>query len=88
MFTCSKIEDNITQEDGIGNDIEDYSAKREIIIEEGDGNRKNYEIGDKKEKHANVPIKPEKKGIIHVFLEQIIKTLAQPSKVGPIAIQL
>lgn len=59
MSTCSKVEHDITEKDGIRDDIEDDSGEGEIIIEEWDGHGEDDEVGDEEEEHADVPVEPE-----------------------------
>ena len=46
MITRSKVDDNITEKDGVWDDVEDDTAEREIVIEEGDGHGEDDEVGD------------------------------------------
>ena len=46
MITRSKVDDNITEKDGVWDDVEDDAAEREIVIEEGDGHGEDDEVGD------------------------------------------
>ena len=58
-LTCSEVEDDITEKDGVRENIEDDPGQGEIIIEEGDGHGENDEVGDEEEEHADVPVESE-----------------------------
>ena len=57
--TCSEVDDNITEEDGVWDNVENDPAGGEVVIEEGDGNGEDDEVGDEEEEHADVPVEPE-----------------------------
>ena len=65
-LTCSEVEDDITEKDGVRENIEDDPGQGEIIIEEGDGHGEDDEVGDQEEQHADVPVEPE---IIVIIIE-------------------
>ena len=57
--TCSEVDDNITEEDGVGDNVEDDPAGGEVVVEEGDGDGEDDQVGDEEEQHADVPVEPE-----------------------------
>ena len=65
ICTCTEIKDNITEKYCIRYNIEDDTTKGEIIIEEGNSNRENYEISNKKKEHTNVPVEPSNENVIN-----------------------
>ena len=71
LITRSKVDDNITEKDGVWDDVEDDAAEREIVIEEGDGHGEDDEVGDQEEQHADVPVEPEII-VIGTFISEII----------------
>ena len=58
-LTCPEVNHNITEENGVGDNIEDDPAGGEVIVEEGDGDGEDDEVGDEEEQHADVPVEPE-----------------------------
>ena len=59
MLTCSEVDDDITEENGVGDDIEDDPAGGEVVVEEANSNWQNNEVGNEEQQHAQVPIEPE-----------------------------
>ena len=57
--TCSKIDYNVYQEDGVREAVEHHPPRGEIVVKEGDGHREDDEVGDEQEQHAEVPVKSE-----------------------------
>ena len=39
--------------------VQDEPAGGEVIVEEGDGDGEDDEVGDEEEEHADVPVEPE-----------------------------
>ena len=58
ICTCSEIEPNIDEEDGVRYAIENDPSHGEVIVEEGDGNREDDQVGHEEKQHAKIPIKP------------------------------
>ena len=58
-LTCPEVNHNITEENGVGDNIEDDPAGGEVIVEEGDGDGEDYQVGDQQQQHADVPVEPE-----------------------------
>ena len=56
--TCSKVDDDVDEEDGVGDAVENDPSHGEVIVEEGDGNREDDQVGHEEKQHAKVPIKP------------------------------
>ena len=54
---CSEVDHYITEEDGVGDHVEDDPACGEVIVEEGDGDGEDDEVGNEQQEHADVPIK-------------------------------
>ena len=40
VLTCSEVDDNVNEEDGVRDAVEDHPSHGEVIVEEGDGNGK------------------------------------------------
>ena len=59
MLTCSEVDDDITEENGVGDDVEDDPAVGEVVVEEANCNGQNNEVGNEEQEHAQVPIEPE-----------------------------
>ena len=57
-FTCSEVDNNIDEEDGVGDAVENDPPHGEVIVEEGDGDRKDDKVRHQQQQHAQVPIKP------------------------------
>ncbi len=45
VLTCSKINNNINEEDGVWEAVKDDPSCGQVVIEKGDGHRKYDEIG-------------------------------------------
>ena len=58
-LTCPEVNYNITEENGVGDNVEDDPAGGEVIVEEGDGDGEDDEVGDEEEQHADVPVESE-----------------------------
>ena len=58
VLTCSEVDDNVNEEDGVRDAVEDHPSHGEVIVEEGDGNREDDQVGHEEKQHAKVPIKP------------------------------
>ena len=57
--TCSEVDDEIEQEDGVGEAVEDDPLGAEVVVEEGDGHWQNDEVGDQKDQHEEIPVETE-----------------------------
>ena len=58
METCSEVDDDVDEEDGVREAVEGDPPGAQVVVEEGNGNWKNDEVGHKEQQHAEVPIKP------------------------------
>ena len=68
MFvTCAEVDDEVEEEESIGDAVEDDPSGAEVVIEERYGNRKNDEIGDQNDEHEKIPIKSNKNNIEFEF---------------------
>lgn len=63
-LTSSEVDHNVKEENGVGQAVESYPSRRQVIIEEGNGNRKHDQIGNQDQQHAQIPVEPE-----HTFHE-------------------
>ena len=45
ICTCSEIEPNVDEEDGVGDAVENDPPHGEVIVEEGDGDGEDDEVG-------------------------------------------
>ena len=62
-LTCSEIDNDIYEEDGVWETVEDNPADGEVVVEKGNGDRKYDEVGHEEQQHAEVPVKSEFKFI-------------------------
>ena len=56
MLTCAEIDDQIEQEDGIGDAVEYDPVQAQVIAEEGDPDGQDDEVGDQQDQHEQVPV--------------------------------
>ena len=54
--TCPEVDNNITEENGVRDHIEDDPAGGQVIVEEGDGDREDDEVSYEQQQHADVPV--------------------------------
>ena len=47
LLTCSKIDNNINEKDGVRHAVEDNPSGGEVVVEERDGHRKNNQVCNK-----------------------------------------
>lgn len=58
--TCSKVDENIKQKHGVGDQIENkQTGMTHILVEKRNGNRQNDDIGDEQYQHDQVPVEAE-----------------------------
>ena len=57
-LTRPKIDDDVYEEDGVWETVEGNPARAEVVVEEGNGDRKDDEVGNQQEQHAQVPVEP------------------------------
>ena len=58
-LTCSKIDYNVYEENGVRETIKHNPSSWKIVIKEGYGNRKYDKVGNQEQQHAEVPVKSE-----------------------------
>ena len=46
-LTCSEVNDDVNEKDGVRDAVEDHPSHGEVIVEEGDGNGKYDKVGHK-----------------------------------------
>lgn len=51
-FTCPKVDYDVYEEDCVRETVKGYPSCAKVIVEEGDGNRKDDKVGDQQEEHA------------------------------------
>jgi hypothetical protein len=51
-LTSAEVDSNVDEEDSVRKAIESNPSDAEIISEEGDGNRKNNQIGHEEQQHT------------------------------------
>ena len=56
--TCSEVDDEIEQKDGVGDAVEDDPARTEVVVEERDGDGQDDQVSDQQDQHEQVPVKP------------------------------
>ena len=59
--TCTEVNEDVEQENGVGADVEDDPARTEVVREERDGHGEDDEVGDEKHEHTHVPVKPTRR---------------------------
>jgi len=72
LLTGSEVDDEVEHEDGIGDTVEDDPVDAEIVVEEGDGDWKNDEVGDQQQQHHQVPVEPTAASITRQSINQSI----------------
>ena len=45
LLTCSEVDDNVNEEDGVRYAVEDHPSHGEVIVEEGDGDGEDDKVG-------------------------------------------
>ena len=53
----AEVDDEIEKKHGVGDTVEYDPASAEIVVEEGNGDRQNYEIDKQRQRHEEVPVK-------------------------------
>ena len=61
MLTSPEVDDDVDEEDGVGETVEGDPAGGEVVVEEGDCHGQDDEVRHQQQQHAQIPIKPEKK---------------------------
>ena len=56
MFTCPEVDDYVTEKDGVRKNVEDDSAGGEVVVEEADGHREDYQVCYQQQQHTDVPV--------------------------------
>ena len=59
--TCSKVDQNVDQENCVGKTVEDDAADGQIVVEKGNGDRKYDEVGHEEQQHGQVPVESDSK---------------------------
>jgi hypothetical protein len=70
FITCSKIDDNIDEKNGIWQAVECNPPSWQIVVKEGNGHRQNDEISNQKYQHTQIPVKPT--NILHKKIRLIL----------------
>ena len=63
MFTCPEVDDNVTEKDGVRENVEDDSAGGEVVVKEADGHREDYQVCYQEQQHTDVPVESGKQEI-------------------------
>jgi len=58
LWTCSKVDEQIKQEDGVRHTVEDDPSRAVVVVEERYCYRKYDEICNQQHQHTTVPVKP------------------------------
>ena len=61
MATCSEVDDDIDEEDGVREAVEGDPARAEVVVEEGDGHGQDDQVGHQEQQHAQVPVESGRK---------------------------
>jgi len=56
LHTCSKVDDEIGEEDCVADSVEDNPMSAEVVIEERDGDRQRDHVCQQQDQHHQVPI--------------------------------
>ena len=57
-LTCPEVDDEIGQEDGIRNRVEDDPSGAEFVVEEGDDDWQDDEVRYQQDQHRQIPVEP------------------------------
>jgi hypothetical protein len=66
--TGAEVDEDVEQKDGVGQTIEGDPSSAEVVVEEGNGDRKYDQVGYQQQQHAQVPIES-----VSVMLQQTNK---------------
>ena len=55
-LACSEVDDEIEKKNGVGDTVEHDPASAEVVVEERDRDRQNYEIDEQRQHHEHVPV--------------------------------
>ena len=55
-LTRSEVDDDVDEEDGVGQTVEGDPPGAEVVVEEGDGNGQDDQVGHQQQEHAQVPV--------------------------------
>ena len=58
IITCPKVDNNIDEKDCVWETVKNDSADGEVVVEEGDGDREDDQVGNKEQQHGQVPVEP------------------------------
>ena len=57
-LACAEVDDEIKEKNGVGDTVEDHPAGAQVVVEESDGDRQNYQVDEQRQHHEQVPVKP------------------------------
>ena len=61
VWTCSEVDDDVDEKDGVREAIEGDPPRAQVVVEEGDCDGQDDQVGHEQQKHAQVPVKSEAK---------------------------
>ena len=63
-LTRPEVDDDVDEEDGVGEAVEGDPARAQVVVEEGDGHRQDDQVRHQQQQHAQVPVKPATKNFM------------------------
>lgn len=78
--TCSEVNDNVDKKDSVRETVEDYVLDAEVVVEEGDGDRQNDEIGQQQQQHKQIPVEPTTEKTVFMAITRYNGRAAEPVK--------
>jgi len=58
LQTGAKVDDEIEQKESVGDAVEGDPVGTEVVVKEGNDNRKNDQIGNQQVQHEQIPVEP------------------------------
>ena len=56
MLACPEVDDEIKDEQGVGNTVEHHPAGTQVVVEKRYGNRQYNQVDEKRQQHKQVPV--------------------------------
>ena len=60
MLTCSEVDKNVEEEDGIGEAVEGDPPGGKVVVEKRNSHRENDQVCHQEKQHAQVPVQSKK----------------------------
>lgn len=78
--TCSEVNDNVDKKDSVRETVEDDVLDAEVVVEEGDGDRQNDEIGQQQQQHKQIPVEPTTEKTVFMAITRYNGRAGEPVK--------